>query len=95
MAEHHTPSPVTAAHVLHFGYIIHVFAQIELDMQVATAGILGTDLGTAVILMGDMNYRQKRQTLRHLNSTIGIDGYVSDVRCSQKIGQVAKVYSTG
>lgn len=67
---------VSEEHAVCFGWIINIFAKIEFNMQVAAAAILGSDLGTAVILMGDMNYRQKRQTLSHLNQTVGIDGVV-------------------
>jgi hypothetical protein len=67
-------SPVTPDHALWFGHIINIFAQLELLMMVCAAGILEQNLGTAYILMGDTNYRQKQQTLRHLNSTIGVNG---------------------
>ena len=78
MTEPNQTSAVGTEHLLQFGIIIHLFAKIEALMQVAAAGILDTDLGTAMVLMGDMNYRQKRQTLKHLNTTIGIDGFVSE-----------------
>lgn len=67
---------VTQEHAVHFGFIINIFAKIELQMMIAAAGLLDSDLGTAVILMGDMNYRTKRQTLNHLNTTIGVEGNV-------------------
>lgn len=70
-------SPITSEHAKCFGFIITIFAQIELQMQVAVAGILGTDLATAVIMFDEMGYRLKDQTLRHLNTTVGIDGLVS------------------
>lgn len=34
-------------------------------------------MGTALILLGDMNLRQKVQTVRHLNTTIGFEEYTS------------------
>ena len=70
--------PITPEYAVQFGFIISLFAKIELNMQTAAAGILEIDLGTAIILMGDINYNQKRQTLRHLNTTIGIKGYKSN-----------------
>jgi hypothetical protein len=57
-----------------FGTIINIFAKIESQMMVCAAGVLDTDLATAYILMADTHYRQKRQTLLHLNSTVGVDG---------------------
>lgn len=69
--------PVTKEHALWFGMLISEFAHFEGRMHVAAAGILNTDLGTATILLGDMNIRQKIQTLRHLNSTIGVHGKVN------------------
>ncbi len=67
-------SPVTLDHATQFGLIINIFAKIEMQMQIAVAGMLNTDLATAVILMGDTHYRQKQATVRNLNETIGIDG---------------------
>ena len=69
--------PVTTEHVIYFGIIISMFAKLEHQMCIAAAGILGSDLGTAYILMGAMHYRQKRQTLTHLNATLGIGGAIS------------------
>lgn len=78
MTNHSDISCVTTEHALQFGIIIHLFAKIEALLQISAAGILDTHLGTAMILMGDMSYRQKRQTLTHLNTTIGVDGYISE-----------------
>lgn len=72
-----TTSPVTLEHLKGFGAIVHFFAEAEHLMHIAAAGILDTDMGTAVILLGDMAYGKKRQTLRHLNTTIGVDGKIS------------------
>ena len=69
--------PVTEKHALYFGQIISAFARIENHMTIVAAGILNTDLGTAYILLGEMTYRQKRQTIKHLNSTIGVNGIVN------------------
>jgi hypothetical protein len=68
-------SPFTDEHAKYFGHIINIFARIETQMMVCAAGILNTDLATAYILMADTHYRQKRQTLLHLNITLGINGY--------------------
>ena len=68
---------VTADHAIYFGIIISMFAKLEHQMCIAAAGILGSDLDTAYILMGAMHYRQKRQTLNHLNATLGIRGTTS------------------
>lgn len=65
---------VTPAHAVQFGFIIHLFAKIETQLETVVAGMLGSDLGTAVILIGDMNYRQKRQTVLHIHNTLGFDG---------------------
>lgn len=70
-------SPVTSDHAMQFGFIINIFAKIETQMEIAVAGMLNTDFATAIILMGDTHYRQKQTTLRNLNQTIGIDGYVN------------------
>ncbi len=70
-------SPVTPEHAIHFGFIINIFAKIEMQIQIAAAGILDADLGTAVILMGDTHYRQKQTTLRNLHATRGVDGYLN------------------
>ena len=45
-------------------------------MQTAVAGMLDTDVATAILLMGDTNYRQKRQTVRNIYQTRGIDGHI-------------------
>jgi len=82
MINNENVSPVTPDHALAFGFIINFFAKCELHMQIAAAGILNADLATAVILMGDMHYRQKQQTLRHLNATIGINGEPSETLTS-------------
>ncbi len=37
-------SVVTPAHAQQFGYIIHIFAKLELDMQIAVAGMLDKDM---------------------------------------------------
>ena len=66
-------SPVTKDHLTAFGALTHHFAQAEHLMYIAAAGIMNLDLGSAIILMGDTNYSQKRQTLRHLNTTIGVN----------------------
>ena len=76
MNDTETPSVVTPEHATAFGYIIHAFAKLEFHMQTAVAGMLDTDAGTAILLMGDTNYRQKRQTVRNIHQTRGIDGYV-------------------
>ena len=68
------PHPVTKEHALWFGVIITEFARFELRMHLAAAGILNQDIGTAMILLGGMNFRQKVQTVWHLNRTIGADG---------------------
>ncbi len=68
------PHPVTKEHVFWFGVIITEFARFELRMHLAAAGILNQDIGTAMILLGGMNFRQKVQTVWHLNRTIGADG---------------------
>ncbi len=70
-------SAVRPEHAACFGFIINTFAKIEMQMQIAAAGILDTDLGTAVILMGDTHYRQKQTTLRNLHATLGVDGYLN------------------
>lgn len=70
-------SPVTPEHARYFGHIINIFARIEHQMMVCVAGMLASDLGTAHILMADTHYRQKQQTVRHLNTTIGINGYAN------------------
>jgi hypothetical protein len=69
--------PVTSEHALWFGVIISEFARFEMRLHVAAAGILGTDMGTAMILLGDMTLRKKIQTIRHLNTTIGINGQIN------------------
>lgn len=69
-------SAVTPDHATQFGFIINIFAKLEIHMQTAAAGILNTDLATAIILMGGTPYRQKQQTLRHLNQTIGVNGHI-------------------
>jgi len=76
MNETDTPSVVTPEHAEAFGYIIHSFAKLELHMQTVVAGMLDTDVATAILLMGDTNYRQKRQTVRNIHQTRGIDGLV-------------------
>ena len=76
MNETETPSVVTPEHATAFGYIIHTFAKLEFHMQTAVAGMLDTDVATAILLMGDTNYRQKRQVVRNIHQTRGIDGYV-------------------
>ena len=64
MNDTETPSVVTPEHATAFGYIIHAFARLEFHMQTAVAGMLDTDAGTAILLMGDTSYRQKtRQPL--------------------------------
>ncbi len=68
-------SAVTPEHATAFGFIINIFAKIEMQMQITAAGILDTDLGTALILMGDTHYRQKQTTLRNLHATHGIAGH--------------------
>jgi hypothetical protein len=65
-------------HATCFGYIIAVFARIETNMMTCAAGILDTDLASAYILMADTHYRQKRQTLTHLNATLGVNGRISE-----------------
>lgn len=70
-------SPITPEHAKHFGFIITIFAQIELQMQVAVAGILNVDLATAIIMFNEMGHRLKDQTIRHLNTTVGVNGLVS------------------
>ena len=47
---------LTPEHMTAFGYITHNFAIIEVMIQSAAAGILNTDLATAMILMGDAGY---------------------------------------
>ena len=69
------PYPVTKEHALWFGFIISLFARFESHLNIAVAGILNTDVATGAILIGDMSYRQKRQTVKHLNSTIGVNGH--------------------
>ncbi len=76
MNETEIPSVVTVEHATAFGYIIHTFAKLEFHMQTAVAGMLDTDVATAILLMGDTNYRQKRQVVRNIHQTRGIDGYV-------------------
>lgn len=66
--------PVTVEHLKGFGAITHLFARSENLMYIAAAGILDVDMGTAIILLGDGSYSQTRQTLRHLNTTIGVEG---------------------
>jgi lysophospholipase L1-like esterase len=68
---------VTEEHATGFGIIISIFAKLEHQMCIAAAGILGSDLGTASILLSTMQYRQKWQTLNHLNMTIGVNGATS------------------
>lgn len=75
MTDDSNHSAVTLEHAIQFGFIINIFAKIEMQMQITAAGILDTDLGTALILMGDTHYRQKQTTLRNLHATRGIDGY--------------------
>ena len=70
-------SQMTNDHLFLFGVIINTFAEIEIQMQFAAAGMLDTHLGTAIIMMGDTPYRQKQQTLRHLNTTTGIGGQIN------------------
>ena len=70
---------VTPEHARWFGVIISEFARFETRLFIAVGGILDTDLGTSLILLGDVNLRQKIQTLRHLNSTLGIEGHVNPV----------------
>src|SRR5690348_10813383 len=74
LSKNDSASPVTHDHALWFGHIINIFAQLELLMMIAAAGILDQDLATAYILMGDTHYRQKQQTLRHLHTTLGVNG---------------------
>ena len=76
MNETETPSVVTPEHAKAFGYIIYSFAKFEFHMQTAVAGMLDTDVATAILLMGDTSYRQKRQTVTNIHQTRGIDGYV-------------------
>ena len=76
MNETDIPSVVTPEHAKAFGFIIHIFAKLELHMQTAVAGMLDTDVATAILLMGDTNYRQKRQTVKNIHQTRGIDGRV-------------------
>lgn len=68
---------ITNEFAMFFGLIISIFATIEHQMMICAAGILGCDLATAYILMNDTHYRQKQQTLRHLNTTRGINGYIN------------------
>ncbi len=70
---------VTSEYATWFGVIISEFARFESQLYLAVAGILDTDLGTGLILLGDMGLRQKIQTVRHLNSTLGIKGRVNPV----------------
>jgi len=76
MSKPKSPSVVTLKHAAAFGYIIHSFAKLEIHMQTVVAGMLDTDLATAILLMGDTNYRQKQQTVRNIHKTRGIDGHV-------------------
>ena len=83
-------SAVTPEHATAFGLIINIFAKIEMQMQITAAGILDTDLGTAVILMGDTHYRQKQTTLRNLHATHGIAGYLNP-RLIEILDEVSKL----
>ena len=67
----------TEDHAMYFGIIISIFAKLEHQMYIAAAGMLNSDLGTAYILLGTMPYSQKRQTLVHLNTTLGVNGCTS------------------
>ena len=68
---------VTEDHAMYFGIIISIFAKLEHKVYIAGAGMLNSDLGTAYILLGTMPYSQKRQTLVHLNTTLGVNGCTS------------------
>jgi hypothetical protein len=77
MSKPESLSPVTPEHARYFGHIINIFARIEHQMMVCVAGMLDSDLATAHILMADTHYRQKQQIVRHLNTTLGINGHVN------------------
>lgn len=76
MSESEDPYVIMPEHAAAFGYIIHLFAKFEQNMQIAVAGMLDIDFGSAMLLMGDTTYRQKRQTTRHIHTTRGIDGRI-------------------
>ncbi len=65
---------LSADHLKWFGFFINTFARIELQMQIAAAGMMGTDLGTAIIAMHGSQYRQKRLAVKNLSRTLGING---------------------
>jgi hypothetical protein len=74
----YTSPTVTEEHAIWFGIIVHLFAKCESNMRVAIAGILNIDMGSALIMTGELQYRQLRQTLMHLNNTRGVNGYIVD-----------------
>lgn len=56
-------SVVTNDHLLAFGGIIHAFARIDGLIQIVTAAVSETDLSTIVVLMRELGYSAKRDTL--------------------------------
>lgn len=93
MTDNSNYSAIMPEHAMQFGFIINIFAKIELQMQIAAAGILDTDLGTALILMSDTHYRQKQTTLRNLYATLGIDGYPNPklIEILDAVGKLSKL----
>ncbi len=56
-------SPVTTAHFAAFGAIVHMFARHEMLMVGIIAQIIKSNTGTAAMLMAEMPYRGKRDTV--------------------------------
>jgi hypothetical protein len=57
---------VTEQHLRSFGAIVQWFAQYELTIQRAMAGILRIEVSSVVLLTRDLDFSQKRAALLHL-----------------------------